>query len=101
MWMWMWMSMSIPAKLIWFMQFIHLWKPIKFTLLTSQGPKWTTMAKTFPYELMEELKNGELLNTKYNSEVFRFPVPHVVSFSNETPNMTMLSADRYKIINTE
>ena len=56
--------------------------------------------KLFPYELMEELKNGELFNSKYSSETFRFPVPHVVCMTNEEPNMTMLSSDRYKFIRT-
>ena len=56
--------------------------------------------KLFPYELMEELKNGELLNSKYQCTKFSFPIPHVVCFSNEAPNMTMLSADRYDILET-
>lgn len=56
--------------------------------------------KLFPYELMEELKNGELFNSKYNSCVFRFHVPHVVCFSNEDPSPDMLSADRYLYLRT-
>ena len=54
--------------------------------------------KLFPYELMDHLKVGQLMNSKYTSEMINFPVPHVVCFSNEAPNMNMLSGDRYMII---
>lgn len=52
----------------------------------------------FQYDFLEELKDGRLMNTKYESRMFEFKVPHVVMFMNEMPDMTKLSEDRYKII---
>lgn len=54
-----------------------------------------------PYDLLEEFKNGRIMNTKYNSEVITFPVPHVVVFTNREPDMDALSLDRYVIIHVE
>lgn len=50
-----------------------------------------------PYEFLENLKDGAMLNTKYTSEYFRFPPPHVVVMMNQRPNMEKLSADRYVV----
>jgi len=50
-----------------------------------------------PYEFLEELKNGSMLNTKYASEMFNFPPPHVVVMMNQYPSMDKLSMDRYEI----
>lgn len=50
------------------------------------------------YDLLEELKNGMVFSPKYESRVKKLPPPHVVVFMNERPDMTKLSADRYKII---
>lgn len=50
------------------------------------------------YDFLEELKNGRIFNTKYESRMLQFPVPHVVVFMNEQPDMTKLSEDRYVII---
>jgi Putative viral replication protein len=50
------------------------------------------------YDLFEELKNGYIFAQKYDSMIKKFAVPHVVVMMNEDPDMTKLSADRYKII---
>lgn len=51
------------------------------------------------YDFLEELKNGRIFNTKYESRMVTFPVPHVVVMMNEEPDMEKLSSDRYVIYN--
>lgn len=47
-----------------------------------------------PYDFLEELKNGRMMNSKYNSSPFSFTVPHVVVMTNNDIDGTMLSTDR-------
>lgn len=49
------------------------------------------------YSLAEDLKNGRVISTKYESRTVLFPVPHVVCFANFSPDMTKWSQDRYFI----
>lgn len=51
-----------------------------------------------PYEVMENLKNGGFLSTKYESIWKNFNVPHVIVFANFKPDELKLSADRWNII---
>ena len=51
------------------------------------------------YDFLEELKNGRLMNTKYESRMFEFKQPHVVVMMNEYPDGDKLSEDRIKVIN--
>lgn len=52
------------------------------------------------YSVLEQLKDGMVFSTKYNSRMKMFDHKvHVVVFMNEHPDMTKLSADRYKLIN--
>lgn len=51
------------------------------------------------YDFLEELKNGYVFSSKYQSEIKRFKAPHVVVCMNEYPDMEKLSADRYSIVN--
>lgn len=46
------------------------------------------------YTMMEMLKSGRLFSTKYKSRQVHFPPPHVVVFSNQTWDRSMLSRDR-------
>lgn len=52
------------------------------------------------YEILESLKDQILFSPKYEScsKTLR-ECPHVIVFSNEAPDMTMLTEDRYKITN--
>lgn len=50
------------------------------------------------YDFLEELKNGRLFNTKYESRMFEFAVPHVVVMMNEEPDREKLSADRIHVV---
>lgn len=50
------------------------------------------------YDFLEEMKNGFIMNTKYESYPWRFPRPHVVVLTNSPPDTDALSEDRYNII---
>jgi len=50
------------------------------------------------YSLAEDLKNGRVVSTKYESKTAFFKPPHVFVFANFLPNMKKWSADRYDII---
>jgi len=51
----------------------------------------------FPYRLLEKLKDGCYLSSKYKSMMMRFDIPHVVVMANFAPNTTRLSNDRWDI----
>ena len=44
---------------------------------------------------IEEIKNGLFFSPKFDSSMCRFNRPHVVCFSNEPPDLTMCSQDRW------
>ena len=49
------------------------------------------------YGALEQLKNGLVYNTKYESGMRMFDTPHVVVFSNFPPDETKISPDRVKL----
>lgn len=49
------------------------------------------------YDFLEELKNGYVMSSKYESYMKTFSKMHVVVFMNERPDSTKLSQDRYDI----
>lgn len=49
------------------------------------------------YGVIEQLKNGILMSTKYESQIKRFKVPHVFVFANFAPDATKFSADRLRV----
>lgn len=51
-----------------------------------------------PYTFMEELKDGLVMSSKYESCVKRYGPVHVVVLLNQDPDMTALSTDRYDVI---
>jgi len=51
-----------------------------------------------PYTFLEQLKDGLVFSNKYESVVKRYSDIHVVVLMNMLPDMTLLSADRYVII---
>lgn len=50
------------------------------------------------YDFLEDLKNGFVFSSKYESRVKRLARVHIVVNMNEHPDMTKLSADRYHVI---
>lgn len=51
------------------------------------------------YDFLEDLKNGYVFSTKYESRIKSYEPMHVVVNMNEPPDTTKLSTDRFKIIN--
>ena len=50
------------------------------------------------YSILESIKDGTAVASKYNNNVMRFKIPNiVVVFSNHIPNTRELSKDRWKI----
>ncbi len=49
------------------------------------------------WHAVEKIKDGCLFATKYESGMLRFNSPHVVVFTNEWPDLTRLSADRWVV----
>lgn len=49
------------------------------------------------YDFLEELKNGYVFSSKYESVIKAFAYPHVVVLMNEHPASDKLSADRYNV----
>lgn len=52
----------------------------------------------WPYHFMEDLKNGFITSTKYSGEAIDFPSQKVIVFTNQYPDKSRLSADRYEIM---
>lgn len=65
-----------------------------FDLSRSKPQDW---AKDDIAAAMEQIKNGYIVNLKYETGVFYMTPPHVWCFSNNTPNLSSMSADRWKI----
>jgi len=51
----------------------------------------------YPYQCMEQLKNGIFTHSKYMSRQVRFTPVHVVVFSNSPPDMNAFSQDRWAV----
>lgn len=50
------------------------------------------------YKAIEQLKNGFFFNTKYESGMIIFNIPHVIVFANFKPVIDRLSKDRWNIV---
>ena len=51
------------------------------------------------YEILENIKDGRALASRYASEILRFQTPNVVAvFSDADPDVNQLSKDRWKIL---
>lgn len=49
------------------------------------------------YDFLEDIKNGYVFSSKYESAIKRFAAPHCVVLMNEAPDLTKLSSDRFDI----
>jgi len=45
---------------------------------------------------MEQIKNGHIVNLKYETDTFMMSPPHVWCFSNSVPNLGSMSMDRWR-----
>ena len=60
-----------------------------------------TQMEFLSYSLLEDLKDRMIFSPKYDSQMKKLHcVPHVIVFSNEAPDETKLSQDRYDIRST-
>lgn len=66
---------------------------------TAPEPGTTSSPMDVVYSLMESLKNGYLVSTKYESNTLHFPTPHVLVFANWEPDQSKMSSDRWFIKN--
>lgn len=57
-----------------------------------------TMEGHINYDIMEQIKNGCVFSTKYESRTKFFKVPHMIVFANYEPNKAAWSQDRYFIV---
>ena len=62
------------------------------------GFQTSTHMHEFPYEMLEELKDGKAESIKYNSIKLQVNTPNtVLVFSNENPDKERMSNDRWVI----
>ena len=55
-----------------------------------------------PYNLFEQLKDGEAISTKYDSKCLRFKTPNILLvFANYMPSQVKMSFDRWQIFNID
>lgn len=73
----------------------HAYK-ITTKLLIIDVPR--SKAEHLQWSFVESVKDGCLFTSKYESAMLNFPPPHVLIFTNEEPDMSVLSEDRWKII---
>lgn len=51
------------------------------------------------YSILENIKNGRLDSTFYGRfKRLRFKSPHLIVFTNNVPNMSALSSDRFNLL---
>lgn len=50
------------------------------------------------YSALEQIKNGMLVNTKYEVKTVFFDPPHVIVFANQQPAYLAMTADRWKVM---
>lgn len=73
---------------------INKGKPLKMAIFDV--PR--TSMEYVSYQALEEVKNGIFFSGKYESGMVLFNSPHVVVFANMEPEMSKLSADRWRVI---
>ena len=53
----------------------------------------------FPYSLLEDIKDGKAVSTKYESSILEFKIPNtVLVFSNKAPEKGKMSNDRWTVL---
>jgi len=81
------------------MAYIYAQKPSKIVLFDLSRTQEATDDRKHNmdgiYSLAEDLKNGRVVSTKYQSKTVFFRPPHVIFFANFEPDYTKWSQDRY------
>lgn len=65
-------------------------------ILFMDAPR-SKQSEFIQYDFLEDIKNGRIFSSKYESRMKYFKPPHVVVMMNEQPDMKKLSEDRYDI----
>lgn len=65
-----------------------------FDLSRSKPQDW---ARDDISAAMEQIKNGMVVNLKFDTFGIMFDPPHVWAYSNQPPNLSSMSADRWKL----
>jgi len=82
------------------MAYIFAQKPTKTVMIDLSRTSAPVDGKDYlggMYSLCENLKNGTVMSTKYESVSVQFEVPHVIVFANWEPDYTKWSEDRYLV----
>ena len=73
-------------------------RPLSTTDIFLFNERRAMSNETCNYTILESIKDGIAVSSKYNSDLLHFKVPNtVVVFSNQIPNTKELSKDRWKI----
>ncbi len=84
------------------MAYIYAQKPTKIVLFDlARTNEATDERKHYldgVYSLAEDLKNGRVVSTKYESKTVFFRPPHMIFFANFEPDYTKWSNDRYFVM---
>jgi len=84
------------------MAYIFAQKPTKIVMIDLSRTSAPVDGKDYlggVYSICENLKNGSLMSTKYDSQCIVYDVPHVIVFANWEPDYTKWSEDRYDVTN--
>ena len=79
----------------------YLWDKEEHKIGIFDIPRVSAENTKHLFQFTEGLKNGMIVSTKYQVVVKKFKPAHVFFFSNEHPDKTWLSADRWKIIDLD
>jgi len=86
------------------MAYIFAQKPTKIVMIDLSRTSAPVDGKDYlagVYSICENLKNGVVMSTKYESVSVQFAVPHVIVFANWPPDYTKWSFDRYDVTNLD
>lgn len=56
-------------------------------------------SKSVSYNAIEDIKNGNVVNDKYETGSVMFSPPHIVILANFYPDLSLVSSDRWHIVN--
>ena len=73
-------------------------RPLSTTDIFLFNDTRATSSLSQNYSILENIKDGSAISSKYNSEVIRFNSPNsVIVFTNNKPDKQLLSADRWRV----
>ena len=72
-------------------------------MIIFDWPRCSNISNYCPFNALEQIKNGIITDAKLKKKARQIIMnsPHVIIFSNELPNITKLSNDRWEIFKIE